>query len=175
MHIKIFKDKITNEQKDFLSNLIIITILDLYTREEKFFSFQQFALMFSPKQEEIERNKVTFGCISSKTTSAIKNDHELISIFSKPFESPFSRTDRLTCFFTFLFMGLLMEIIYYDMEPEGSNIDSNNNSSYNSSIDSYTNSNSESSSLTDGIADEVFSFEITPQTVYLFTLNHLLS
>ena len=158
MHIDFIRDKITNEKRYFLSDLRI-TIYDLQNREEKFFSFQQFALMFSPKQEEIEHNKLTFGCISSKTASAIKNDHELFSIFSKLYESPFSRTDRLTCFFTFLFMGLLMEIIYYDMEPESSN----------------TNSNSESSSLTDGIADEVFSFEITPQTVYLFTLNHLLS
>ena len=158
MHIDFIKDKITNEKRYFLSDLRI-TLYDLQNREEKFFSFQQFALMFSPKQEEIEHNKLTFGCISSKTASAIKNDHELFSIFNRPYDSPFSRIDRLTCFFTFLFMGLLMEIIYYDMEPEGSN----------------TNSNSESSSLTDGIADEVFSFEITPQTVYLFTLNHLLS
>jgi hypothetical protein len=158
LHIDFIKDKITNEKRYFLSDLRI-TLYDLQNREEKFFSFQQFALMFSPKQEEIEHNKLTFGCISSKTASAIKNDHELFSIFNRPYDSPFSRIDRLTCFFTFLFMGLLMEIIYYDMEPEGSN----------------TNSNSESSSLTDGIADEVFSFEITPQTVYLFTLNHLLS
>ena len=152
MHIDIIKAKITNEESYFFSDLKI-AINDLNTREEKLFNFQQLTLMFSPKQEEIEHHNLTFGCITSKTTSAIKNDHELFSIFNKPYNSPFSRTDRLTCFFTFLFMGLLMEIIYYDMEPESLNNNSN------------TDSSPESSSLTDGIADEVFSFEITPQTV----------
>jgi hypothetical protein len=165
LHIDIIKDNIKNEQKEFLKNFVIISIHDLHTREEKLFNFQQFTIMFSPKHEEIEHHKLTFGCISSKTTSAIKNDHELFSIFNKPYDSPFSGTDRLTCFFTFLFMGLLMEIIYYDMEPEGSNVVSNINSSSNSSIDSISYLSIESSSLTDGIADEVFSFEITPQTV----------
>jgi hypothetical protein len=152
LHIDIIKAKIINEESYFLSDLKI-TIYDLHTREEISFNFKKSIEMFSSKKEFDKNYKLTFGCISSKTTSAIKNDHELFSIFNKPYDSPFSRTDRLTCFFTFSFIGLLMEIIYYDMEPESLNNNSN------------TNLSSGSSSLTDGIADEVFSFEITPQTV----------
>jgi hypothetical protein len=132
------------EEKEYLSNMII-SIHNLLTREENDFHFKKSIEMFSVKKEIAEiAEKSSFSCILTRTSSNLKEKHELFSIFSKPVYSPFSRTDKLTCFFTILFMALLMEIMYYDTEVE---------------------SEEEATSLTGGLDQSSFQFVITTQTV----------
>jgi hypothetical protein len=131
------------EEKEYLSNMII-SIHNLLTREENDFHFKKSIEMFSVKKEIAEHEKSSFSCIPTRTSSNLKEKHELFSIFSKPVYSPFSRTDKLTCFFTILFMALLMEIMYYDTEVE---------------------SEEEATSLTGGLDQSSFQFVITTQTV----------
>ncbi len=79
MHVDIFKDILKNEERDFLSDLKI-TIYDLHTRQVVSFDFKKSIEMFSSEKELEKNHKFTFCCISSKTASAIKNDHELFSM-----------------------------------------------------------------------------------------------
>jgi hypothetical protein len=137
------KENLKNEEINIISKLKI-TIHDLLTREENHLHFID--SIFCTKKEENHDPKLSLSCMISSTSSNLKEKHDLISIFSKPLYSPFSRTDRLTCLFTLIFMALLMEIIYYDAEIE---------------------TEEETTSLTDGLSDNFFKFEITPQTVCL--------
>jgi len=137
------KENLKNEEINIISKLKI-TIHDLLTREENHLHFID--SIFCTKKEENHDPKLSLSCMISSTSSNLKEKHDLISIFSKPLYSPFSRTDRLTCLFTLIFMALLMEIIYYDAEIE---------------------TEEEATSLTDGLSDNFFKFEITPQTVCL--------
>jgi hypothetical protein len=141
-------EKLTNEEKNLISKLKC-TVHNLLTREEYQLYFKESIEIFTIKENEENHhhnNKVSLSCIVSNTSSNLKEKHELFSIFSKPVYSQFSRTDRLTCFFTLLFMALLMEIIYYDTEVE-------------------TEEEEAAASLTDGLVEDTFKFEITPQTV----------
>ena len=142
LHIDIVEENdLKLEEKEYLSNMII-SIHNLLTREENDFHFKKSIEMFSVKKEIAEKS--SFSCIPTRISSNLKEKHELFSIFSKPLYSPFSRTDRLTCFFTILFMALLMEIMYYDTEVE---------------------SEEEANSLTGGLDQSSFQFVITTQTV----------
>jgi hypothetical protein len=135
-------EKLKNGEKSLFSKLKC-TVHNLLTREENHLYFKESIEMFSIKENEENhqsKNKVSLSCILSNTSLNLKEKHELFSIFCKPVYSPFSRTDRLTCFFTLLFMALLMEIMYYDTEVEAEE---------------------EAASLTDGLVK----FEITTQTV----------
>ena len=53
----------------------------------------------------------------------MNDDHLWYSIFARPTASSFTRTDRLTCCFVFIFISMLMNIMYYGM---GSNSENTN-------------------------------------------------
>jgi polycystin 1L2 len=144
LNIEIF-EKFKNDEINLISKSNF-TIHNLLTREENYLHFNKSVKIFCIEEEKKQNcNKLSLRCIISNASFNLKEKHELISIFSKPLYSPFSRSDRLTCFFTLLFMALLMEIMYYDAEIE-------------------TEKDNKVTSLTDG----VFNYEITPQTVCYF-------
>jgi len=148
LNIEIF-DKLKNDEIDLISKLNF-TIHDLLTREENYLHFNKSVKIFCIEEEK-EQNftKLSLSCVISNTSSNLKEKHEFVSIFSKPLYSPFSRSDRLTCFFTLLFMALLLEIMYYDAEIA---------------------TEKETASLTSGLIKSAFNYEITPQTVCYFFL-----
>lgn len=46
-----------------------------------------------------------------------------MSVFTKPANSSFTRTDRLTCCFVLLYMTMLMNIMYYGMASDETSSD----------------------------------------------------
>jgi hypothetical protein len=136
------KEKLKIKERYFISKLNL-TVHDLLTREENQLCFKKSNKMFCVIQKQDNNNKLSLNCIASNAFSKLKDKHNLFSIFSKPLYSPFSRTDRLTCLFTLLYMALLIELIFYDAEAN-------------------------SNSLADEATKNYFKFEITPQTVCFF-------
>ncbi len=108
-----------------------IIVHDLQTREENCFHFNEIIEMFSNITNEEEKELTTydehrncsFNCIISHVSLNIKQKHSLISVFAtdNSFKSSFSRTDRLTCFFTLLLMAYLIQIMYYDLKETTTN------------------------------------------------------
>lgn len=66
--------------------------------------------------------KNDFNYLLEKETKYKLNDgHMWLSIISRPIYSSFSRSERLTCCFVLLCMSMLMNIMYYDTQPEEAN------------------------------------------------------
>lgn len=107
-----------------------IIVHDLQTREENCFHFNKIIEMFSKIKNEKEvathdeQRNCSFNRIISHVSLNIKQKHTLISVFANNNSfslSSFSRTDRLTCFFTLLLMAYLMQIMYYDLKETSTN------------------------------------------------------
>lgn len=61
--------------------------------------------------------KNEFNYLLEKQMKHKLNDgHMWLSIFSRPIQSSFSRTGRLTCCFVLLYLSMLMNIMYYDIQ-----------------------------------------------------------
>ena len=63
--------------------------------------------------------KTQFNYLLEKQTKDKLNDSHLwLSIFTRPLNSSFTRTDRLTCCFVLLYLSMLMNIMYYDLQSD---------------------------------------------------------
>lgn len=66
----------------------------------------------------LNKQKTEFNYLLEKETKDKLNDKHLwLSIFTRPIQSSFTRTERLTCCFVLLYMSMLMNIMYYDSMP----------------------------------------------------------
>jgi polycystin 1L2 len=66
--------------------------------------------------------KNDFNYLLEKETKYKLNDgHMWYSIISRPIYSSFTRTERLTCCFVLLYMSMLMNIMYYDLQSDDTN------------------------------------------------------
>jgi len=146
ININIMEEKKLNNRKIKFISKLKCTIHDLLARGENRLHFNKTAKIFCLKEEEHDSNKLSLSNIVSNTSLNLKEQHALFSIFSKRLNDPYSRSDRLACFFTLLFIALLMEIIYYETEMA---------------------TDKEATSVTNRVTESIFINEITPQTVCL--------
>ena len=56
--------------------------------------------------------------LKKETKYKLSDSHLWLSILTKPLNSTFNRTQRLTCCFTILLMNMLMNILYYDLSKK---------------------------------------------------------
>lgn len=111
--------------------LKLMIVHDLQTREKYYFICNKW-LALDKDDGSINRllpvcgraQKTEFKYLLEKETkSKLSDSHIWFSILNRPVNSSFTRTDRLTCGFVSLFMSMLMNIMYYDMQPEGDTLD----------------------------------------------------
>ena len=101
--------------------LKFVVVHDLQTREKSYFICNKW-LAIDKDDYSISRlipvcgnaQKEEFSYLFEKNTKAKLSDgHMWFSIFARPPNSSFTRTDRLTCCFVLLFLSMLMNIMYY--------------------------------------------------------------
>ncbi len=69
-----------------------------------------------------DKQRKEFGYLLKKeTVKSILDGHLWLSIFTKPSYSSYSRVDRITCCFVLLFIIMLLNIIYYEIDAKDSN------------------------------------------------------
>jgi len=106
--------------------LKFIIVHDLQTREKYYF--------ICDKWLAIEKEDCPINILLPVCGNAQKNDlkylfekqsidklidsHMWLSVFTRPVQSSFTRTDRLTCCFVLLNMSMLMNIMYYGMQSD---------------------------------------------------------
>lgn len=54
--------------------------------------------------------------IEKQTKDKLSDGHLWFSVFARPTLSSFTRTDRLTCCFVLLYMTMLINIMYYELD-----------------------------------------------------------
>ena len=100
-----------------------IIVHDLQTRQKDYFLLEDW-LAVEKSDGKIDRT-LFVACEKQKTDlkflvqkelrDKLRDDHLWFSIFSRPVQSTFSRSDRVTCAFVILFISMLMNIMYYDL------------------------------------------------------------
>jgi hypothetical protein len=73
-----------------------------------------------PVADEFKKNEFSY-VLSKRTYHSISNGHLWFSIFSRPPSNRFTRVQRCTCCFVFLFISMLLNIMYYDLRAEDVN------------------------------------------------------
>ena len=98
-----------------------IIIEDTQTKEEYFFICEKW-LCFE-RDEGVVFRRLNVCCdkektqikylLSKHTKSKLSDNHLWFSVFARPVQSNFNRTDRLTCILVLLNMTMLMNILYF--------------------------------------------------------------
>ena len=70
-----------------------------------------------PLASQTEREQFSY-LLSKKVSDNVSDNHLWFSIFSRPASNPFTRVQRCTCSFAFLFISMLFNIIYYDLSNQ---------------------------------------------------------
>ena len=66
-----------------------------------------------------EKQKTEMNFLLRKTTTdQLRDNHLWYSVYLRPVNSTFTRSDRLTCCFVLMFVSMLMNIMYYDALPD---------------------------------------------------------
>ena len=106
--------------------LKFVIVHDLQTRDKSYFICNKW-LALDREDGSINRllavsgsaQKNDFSYLFEKQTKEKLSDgHMWFSIFLRPAHSSFTRTDRLTSCFVLLFISMLMNIMYYDVQGE---------------------------------------------------------
>ena len=114
--------RICNEMNGGSWFLKFIIVHDLQTRDKSYFICNNW---LSIDKEDclnerilpiaLDKQKTEFKYLFEKETKYKLNDSHLwLSILTKPLNSTFYRTERLTCCFVLMLMVMLMNIMYYD-------------------------------------------------------------
>lgn len=101
-----------------------IIVHDLQTREKVYFICEKW---FALDKDDFQINRLIPACgeeqkkqfkhlFEKNTKQKLTDDHMWFSIFTRPAQSTFTRSDRLTCCFVLLFISMLMSLMYYDIE-----------------------------------------------------------
>ncbi len=102
-------------------------IHNLQTRDETIFHLNEDLKVFTRKDTSlvsvVTRKRIKCSFFVKEAFSSFKEGHKTLSVFTKPYENSYTRTDRLTCLFCIILMTLLLDIVYYD--SDNSTIQSN--------------------------------------------------
>lgn len=99
---------------------------DLQTREKLYFICNKW-LALNKEDGSINRLLTVSGnaqksdfsyLLEKQTKEKLSDGHMWLSIFARPPHSSFTRTDRLTCCFVLLYISMLMNIMYYDVQAD---------------------------------------------------------
>ena len=101
-----------------------IIINDLQTKEKYYFICEKWLAidcddgLFNrvlPVAGDEQKKEIKY-LLSKETKNKLANDHLWFSIVAKTTINSFTRTDRLTCCFLLLYMTMLVNILYYDID-----------------------------------------------------------
>ena len=81
-----------------------------------------------PVASQPEREQFSY-LLSKKVTYDVSDNHLWFSIFSRPATNPFTRVQRCTCSFVFLFISMLLNIMYYDLSNQAKILSKSNGNS----------------------------------------------
>ena len=106
-----------------------IIIHDLQTRNKYYFLCQKW-LAVEKDDGKLER-EMFVACEPQKTQLRfflqkeakynLADSHLWLSLFMRPIQSSFTRLDRVTCCFVFLYISSLLNMIYYDSQWQTNN------------------------------------------------------
>ena len=111
--------------------LKFIVVHDLQTRDKSYFIHNKWLSIENedtptniliPEAGSKQKNQFTY-LLEKQTKDKLNESHLWLSIFTRPPHSSFNRKDRLTCCFVLLYMSMLMNIMYYDMQSDGAKED----------------------------------------------------
>jgi polycystin 1L2 len=103
----------------FLKHIIV---RDLQTGEKFYFICEQW-MGVEKEDGRIERELFVAGdkqikelkyLLEKQSKQQMNDSHLWLSIFNKPVQSKFTRLDRVTCGFVFIYTSMLLNILYYE-------------------------------------------------------------
>lgn len=118
---KVYHDNSGKKSSWYLKQIIVH---DLQTRENHLFICEQW-LALDKGDGQIEKNLPAAGekqkqelkyLIQKQTKYSLSDSHLWFSILARPTQSSFKRLDRLTCCFVLLYITMLANILYYDID-----------------------------------------------------------
>lgn len=101
-----------------------LVVHDLQTREKYYFICEKWFAVDSgdslvdrllPVSGELQKKELKY-LLAKETKYKLSDSHLWFSILSRPTLSSFTRLDRLTCCFVLLYMTMLVNILYYDID-----------------------------------------------------------
>lgn len=104
--------------------LKFVIIRDLQTKEKAYFLCEKWFAVekddglvdrLFPVATEIQKTNLQY-LAQKEAKRKIQDEHLWLSILSRPIQSAFSRMDRVTCCFVLLYITMLMNILYYEMD-----------------------------------------------------------
>ena len=110
--------------------LKFVIVHDLQTRDKSYFICNKW-LSLDKDDFLIDRllpfagsaQKSDFSYLLEKESKdKLRDGHLWLSVLTRPLNSSFTRTDRLTCCFVLLYMSMLMNIVYYDVQSDTSSL-----------------------------------------------------
>lgn len=120
-YCKIFHDNSGKHNSWFLKQIIVH---DLQTREQSFFICEKWLALdkddgqierIIPAAGEKQRKELKY-LLQKQTKLSLSDNHLWFSILARPTLSSFTRLDRLTCCFVLLYVTMLANILYYDVD-----------------------------------------------------------
>ncbi len=106
--------------------LKFIVVHDLQTREKSYFICNKWLAIekedspiniLLPVSGNTQKNDLKY-LLEKQSKDKLIDSHMWLSVFMRPVNSTFTRTDRLTCCFVLLYMTMLMNIMYYGMQSD---------------------------------------------------------
>ena len=73
-----------------------------------------------PVAGEIQKKEFCY-VLNKELTRSITDRHLWLSIFARPPYSVFSRIERITCCFVLLYISMMLNILYYDLDNKDFN------------------------------------------------------
>jgi polycystin 1L2 len=110
--------------------LKFIVVHDLQTREKVYFICNKWLALdvddcsisrLLSASGNAQKNEFKY-LFEKQTKEKLSDGHLWFSIFGRPPHSSFTRKDRLTCCFVLLFISMLMNIMYYDVQKNGPDV-----------------------------------------------------
>ena len=104
-----------------------IIVHDMQTRQIYYFLCQKWLAVekedglidrILPVAGDKQKSEIAF-LARKQAKQNMSDNHLWFSIFARPTQSTFSRFDRVTCCFVFLYITMLMSIMYYGLVPAG--------------------------------------------------------
>ena len=104
--------------------LKFVIVLDLQTMEKYYFICNQWLAVEKGDGNierhlsiatDVEKKNVKY-LIVKQTKENLSDSHLLFSIFNRPAHSSFSRLERVVCLFFLLYMGMLINILFYGIK-----------------------------------------------------------
>jgi polycystin 1L2 len=98
-----------------------VIVNDLQTNERFYFICEQWLAVEKGDEKlekylfvacEPQRNELKY-LIQRQTRESFTDSHLWLSIFNRPVHSSFTRLDRVTCAFVFIYLSMALNILYY--------------------------------------------------------------